>query len=236
MWMKGFITKSVAGVTLGASLSLLAGCVCYRKAVDPCWPERYNALSRASVAQAVNAQAYNGHVLDQTIYDYFFAPDKDGRPTDVLHPAGLERLKYLARRRPVPDLHIFLQTAQDIPYVPGAADKAIAARAELDTRRIQAIQAYMSVLLAPCGITTPVQVTVIDPGPDGINGIFIGGSMQPGRDLPVIGAIQKLWLNAQGLLPVNFMAGGGTSGGSTGGGTSGGGGGGGGGGAGFGGR
>jgi hypothetical protein len=216
--MNGFITRTVVGLTLGASLSLLAGCACYRNAVDPCWPERYNALARSTVTQATNAQAWNGHIMDQTIWDYYFSTDKEGKATDVLNPAGMEHLHYLARRRPVPDLHIFLQTAQDVPYTPGSADKTITARAELDQKRIVAIQGYLQTLLAPLHCTTPVEVTVCDPGPVGINGIFIGGSMAPSRDIAIIGTYQKFLLNAQGVLPVNFMAGGGASGGATGGG------------------
>ncbi len=36
-------------------------------------------------------------------------------PTDQLNPAGIERLKYLSRRRPVADCRLYLATAQDLP-------------------------------------------------------------------------------------------------------------------------
>lgn len=218
--MNGFITRTAAGLSLGTALTILAGCVSYRQVVDPCWPERYNALARGSVNQALNAQAWNGHILDQTVWDYFFTHDpKTGLPTDVLNEAGQAHLSYLARRRPVPDLHLYLQTAQDLSYQPSAPERLITARAELNTRRIEAIQKYMNVQLAPCGITTPVEVAVFDPAPVGVSAIAIGGSMAPARDLPIIGAVQKLNLNFQGAVAPPFGStggGGGGGGGSSG--------------------
>src|SRR5581483_991592 len=237
--MNGFIAKTVGGLALGAGLSILAGCTCYRQCVDPCWPERYNAIARASVRDATNAQANNGHLLDQTVWDYFFEVDRDGRPTEVLNDAGREHLHYLARRRPCPDLHLFLQTAQTVPYTQATADKAVTARADLDQRRIAAVQVYMNTLLAHHGVTAPVEVAVIDPAPVGVNALAIGGALPPGRDLPIQGSFQKLQYQFQGVLPFQIVAttSGGSSGGSGGGGSgsgggSGGGGGGGGGGAG----
>jgi hypothetical protein len=217
--MNGFITKTVGGLCLGAGLSVVAGCVHYRQAVDPCWPERYNYIARANVRDAFNAQTYNGHILDQTMWDYYFATDKEGKPGDVLNEAGIARLQYLARRRPTPDLHLYLQTAQTIPYAPGSPEKTILARQELDQRRIQAIQAYMTTKCSPAGINAPLEVTVIDPAPVGLPAIPIGGAFQPGRDLPIIGADTKLWLNFQGSQIVNVGTGGGGAGSGGGGGT-----------------
>jgi hypothetical protein len=233
--MNGFITKTVGGLALGAGLSFLAGCMGYRTIVDPCWPQRYNQMARDSIRDATNAQANNGHILDQTIWDYFFVRDRDGRPTEVLNDAGLDHLHYLARRRPCPDLHVFLQTA-DVPYVPGAADKVVAARVELNQKRIAAIQAYMATVLTPCGITAPVEVAVFDPALPGQMAIGPGGSLPPGRDLPIQGSLQKNQQQYQGILPYQLIGGaisagggsgsGGGGGGSGGGGSSGGGGGG----------
>ena len=112
--MKGFIPRTALGLAL--CLSSLAGCAYYREIVDPCWMERYDFQARSSVNEMNNAQAYNGHVLDQTIWNYDFEHDpKTGAPTDVLNPAGIERLKYLSRRRPVADCRLYLATAQDLP-------------------------------------------------------------------------------------------------------------------------
>ena len=208
--MKGFIAKAVAGVALGAGLSALVGCNhTYRDVVDTCWPERYNAMARSSVREAFFNQAANGHVLDQTVWDYMFARDaKTGLPTDQLHPAGIDHMTYLSRRRPA-DLHLFLQTAQDIPYTPGEQpDRVIQARAELDQKRVQAIQAFLVTQLAPRGCTTPVQVTIHDPAPVGIQATPITGNLAPGRELPVIGGYQKLQQNFQGILPTEGGGGG----------------------------
>ena len=41
--MKGFIPRTALGLSLG--LMSLAGCAYYREVVDPCWPQRYNAMT-----------------------------------------------------------------------------------------------------------------------------------------------------------------------------------------------
>jgi hypothetical protein len=222
--MNGFIAKTVAGLSLAAGLSFAAGCMHYREIVDPCWPQRYNAMARSSVREATGAQAFNGHLLDQTVWDNFFVHDKDGKPSDILNDAGIAHLQYLSRRRPVPDLHINLQTAQDIPFIQGPAEKTIAARAELDQRRCVAVQNFLATQLVPRGITAPVEVAVFDAAPPGQNAIGVGGSLMSGRDLTTIGGVQKLWTNFQGVLTAQTTLGGG-GGGSGGGGSSGGGGG-----------
>src|SRR5207244_2073919 len=84
-------------------------------------------------------QVQNGHCLEQTVWNYQFEPG-----TDKLTPGGLERLTFLARRRPYPDCTIFLATAHDIVYDPAAPAKYEEQRANLDLRRIQAIQTYLA--------------------------------------------------------------------------------------------
>lgn len=106
--MNGFIRHATLCTCVGASLAAMLGCVpAYRELVDPCWPERYNYLARNSVRDAFNAQAANGHALDQTIWAEYF----DGR--NRLTERGEERLKYLALRRPVPDPKVYLQKSGD---------------------------------------------------------------------------------------------------------------------------
>src|SRR5262245_50118696 len=103
--MKGLIIKAVLG---GFGLAALAatGCVGTEKCVDPCWPERYNYMARQEVYAASAPQIRNGHVLDQTVWNWHFKPG-----TDELHPAGMEKLDYIIRRRPQADCHVYVQTA-----------------------------------------------------------------------------------------------------------------------------
>src|SRR5438270_10342140 len=132
--MKGLINKSVA--MLGISgMTLAGGCDTYRNLVDPCYPERYEFASRQEVVGAMAPQVYNGHVLDQTVWNYQFEPG-----TDKLTRGGMEHLAYLIRRRPAPDGIVYLQTAEDLPYDPAAPEKFAQVRADLDSRRIQAVQ------------------------------------------------------------------------------------------------
>src|SRR5437879_2977951 len=70
--MKGIIKRAAAAACLGGGLSLTWGCAGYRDLVDPCWPTRYDAMAAASVNDAFAAQVNNGHVLDQTVWNYHF--------------------------------------------------------------------------------------------------------------------------------------------------------------------
>ena len=107
--MKGIIRKVALGSCLGGSIALVAGCVPeYRELVDPCWPERYNYQARQSIREAFNAQAANGHMLDQTIWNEHFEAG-----TAKLTKGGEEHLWYLVRRQPAPDPMVFVQWAHD---------------------------------------------------------------------------------------------------------------------------
>src|SRR5262249_15993864 len=139
--MKGLIKTALVGA-FGTSLLALTGCVgtdcSYDDIVDPCYPQRYWAMSRREVNEAMAPQMMNGHILDQTVWDHQLEAG-----TDKLTPGGLEHLKYLARRRPHADPVIFLQAAQDVPYDPAAPDLYARARAELNNKRVQAVQKFL---------------------------------------------------------------------------------------------
>jgi hypothetical protein len=167
--MNGFIKKAVAGSCLSVSLALLVGCDHYRDIVDPCWMERYDGMARHSVYDMLNGQADRGHMLEQTIWNWHFEADpKTGGPTDRLNGAGLAVLARISRTLPAPDGQLFVQNAQDIPYVEGIpGDKLLAQRDDLNKRRIDAIQRFM----ATQGITHPgmrYQVAVHDFTPTGV--------------------------------------------------------------------
>src|SRR5262252_5243754 len=106
--MNGLIKRTLAALCLG-SLGAVGGCCedcrlcdCY----DNCWLARYSFLASQSEMQAFSAQVNNGHVLEQTVFTYHFETG-----TDKLTKGGQEHLAYLARRRPMPDINIYLQTA-----------------------------------------------------------------------------------------------------------------------------
>ena len=163
--MKRFFRNSLTGLALGTGALSLAGCCqhyTYRDLVDPCWPERYNSQARRTTREVFDTQAANGHVLDQTVWNYHWEIDpKTGGPSDKLTLAGMEHLKYLSRRRPCPDPRIYLQTAQEVPG--GAAlplEKFAAARAEIDTKRSAAIQAYLAAVTSGRDQSVPYEVVV----------------------------------------------------------------------------
>ncbi len=214
--MNGFIPRTAVG--LGLSLLVLAGCACYRDIVDPCWPQRYNALAAQSVNDADNAQAYNGHVLDQTVWNYDFERDpRTGAPTDRLTPGGMERLKYISRHRPIADCHIYLATAQDLPGLAELPPEVVVQnRAELNSRRIVSIQKFLA---AQTNGHANYTVEVHDPAEVGLAAMGMIGSLPPGQPRPVVGGFQKLQDNFQGIFAgpasVTQQLGGSTGGGSS---------------------
>jgi hypothetical protein len=191
--MKGFIARAVGGLGLACGgLTAGAGCYGYKDLVDPCYPERYWYSSRELVREHLAPQVNNGHVLDQTVWNYHFEP---GRA--VLTPGGMEHLAYLARRRPCPDPTIYLQVAQDIPYDPGASDQFVELRNKLDADRIVAIQNYLSAQTAGRGVA--FAVVRHDPADVGMSAVPAGVS------------IRQMQATAQGNL-VRTSSGGGAAG------------------------
>src|SRR5437763_13885113 len=136
--MKGFVGKAVALLGWAGALAG-GGCCHYRDLVDPCYPERYVYQARAETNAAFAPQVSNGHVLDQTIWNYHFEAG-----TDRLTPGGLEHLAYLARRRPAADPVVYLQTAHDLAYNPSNPRDLTAKREDLDAKRKAAIQNYLA--------------------------------------------------------------------------------------------
>jgi hypothetical protein len=111
---------------------------CYRNFVDPCYPERYNHAARQAVIAPFAQQVHNGHVLNQSVWNYYFELG-----TDVLTPAGQEKLISLARVRPIPDPKVYIQTARDLPATLDPA-KAPDVRADLDVKRAAAVQRFLA--------------------------------------------------------------------------------------------
>jgi hypothetical protein len=187
--MKGLILKALAVVGCAAAVTTTSGCVLHPKTLwDPCWPQRYAFLARQEVIDGCAEQVHNGHVLDQTIWNYHFEAG-----SDKLTPGGLEHLKYLARRRPCPDPMVFLQTAQDVSYDAAAPDKYVEARNDLNTKRTVAVQKFLLAYTAGRGVN--FDVVVHDPAEKGMATIPMGLS------------IQRSWAASQGSLPVSGGAG-----------------------------
>jgi hypothetical protein len=185
--MKGFIGKTLTTVSLAGGLALAPGCASYHDCVDPCYPERYEAVARQETLAFFAPQVRNGHVLDQTVFNTEFEPG-----TDVLTPAGMEHLAYLARRRPCPDPVVFVQTAQDVPYDPAAPDKFVDGRRQLDLSRATAVKKYLFAVTADQGMT--FSVLVHNPPDVGVSAI------------PDNVAVQQLDLSAQGVLKTSGAA------------------------------
>ncbi len=195
--MNGFIKHTLAGLCLAGGLVAGGGCMAYRDCVDPCYPARYNYLARAEVRQAFASQMYNGHTLDQTVWNYHFEAG-----TDRLTPGGLQYLEYVARRRPGPDTKVFLQTAQDVAYDPAAPDNTVEARTNLDARRAEAVQKFLRT-------QTPslvYDVVVHNPHDVGMYAV------------PMATSVNRNFLAAQGVLTggTGSVGGAGTVGGSSG--------------------
>jgi hypothetical protein len=192
--MNGFTKKAALASLCAGLLGLTTGCdtLCHNL-YDPCYPERYEAEARKEVNDLNAPQVMNGHVLDQTVWNYHFEPG-----SDKLTPGGMEHLAYLARRRPAPDTTVYLQAAQDLSYDPANPDKFAQNRFDLDGKRIAAIQKYLNAQTS--GRHVDFQVVVHDPADPSISAI------------PAAISVQKAYSGAQGLVG-SAPAGGGTSGG-----------------------
>jgi hypothetical protein len=172
MHMKGLIARTASAATLAClGLASAGGCYGYKDCVDPCYPERYWFSSRQLVREHFAPQVTNGHVLDQTVWNYHFEP---GRAE--LTNGGLDHLSYLARRRPCPDSTIFLQVAQDIVYDPAAPEKFVEERNKLDAERIQSVQNYLQAQTA--GRDVVFNVVRHDPPDVTISAVPIGVSVR----------------------------------------------------------
>ena len=167
--MKRMIRAAAAAAILVGGLGSL-GCVhtgkssedCrYRNWVDPCYPERYNHAARQAVIAPFAQQVHNGHVLNQTVFNWYFE-----YASDKLTPAGQEKLDSLARTRPAPDPRLYLQTARDLPPNLDPA-KVVAVRTDLDLKRAAAIQKYMA--SQPAFAPVAYEIFVHDPAVPGIN-------------------------------------------------------------------
>jgi hypothetical protein len=168
--MNGLIQRSLTVLCL-AGIAALGGC-CDKDCrlcnyYDNCWLERYSYQANQSEMQAWSAQVHNGHVLEQTIFAYHFEPG-----TDKLTQGGMDHLAYLARRRPLPDPCIYLQTAQDVYYDAAAPEQYTSARAELDGKRVAAIQRFLNAETA--GRSLVFEVAIHDPPTPGLPSEPIG--------------------------------------------------------------
>jgi hypothetical protein len=169
--MNGIIVRTVTTVGLaGACLTAGVGCWGYHDLVDPCYPERYEFQARQEVKGSFAPQVNNGHILDQTVWNYHFEPG-----TATLTPGGMSHLAYLARRRPCPDTTIYLQVAQDLPY-DLAGEKFVEARASLDAKRMEAIQKYLSAQTG--GRDLVFNVVRHDPSEVGMSAVEAGVSIR----------------------------------------------------------
>jgi hypothetical protein len=172
--MNGCIARA-ATLLCGAAVLTAGGCHWYQDLVDPCYPERYEYMARKEVHEALAPQVNNGHVLDQTIWNYHFEPG-----TDRLTPGGLEQLAYLARRRPQPDPVVYLQTAQDVAYDPASPDRMVQARTDLDDKRAAAIKAFLTAQTAnrPAESRVAFVVQKHDPADVSVSAIGINSAVQ----------------------------------------------------------
>ena len=205
--MNGFIKRQAVGLCLMGGLATLAGCSCYRDIVDPCYPARYEAESRNIVIGSMAPQVNNGHVLEQTIWNYQFEAG-----TDKLTPGGAQALAYLARRRPSPDPVVYVQTAQDIST--DNFDKFADDRSKLDTKRVESVRKALAAMTAGRGVN--FEVLVHDPHEVGMSSITMAREVML-RDSGVQGVLSAP-SGTIGANPASTGGGGGSSGGGGGGG------------------
>ncbi len=169
--MNGFMVRLSALCVAGGGLLGIGGCVTYRDLVDPCYPQRYEYAARQEVKASFGPQVNNGHILDQTVWNYDFDAG-----TATLNGSGRDHLVYLARRRPCPDGTIYLQVAHDIPYDPAAPEHYAEARNNLDAKRMQAILDFLNAQTA--GRNVSFTVVRHDPAEVGLSAVSMNLSVR----------------------------------------------------------
>ena len=199
------ITKALLGAAALVCGSTV-GCG-YRDFVDVSYPERYEYEDRQCVCAYLTTQAQNGHILDQTIWNIYFEPG-----TDRLTAPGINQLSALGRRRPMPDVVVYLQTANDIAVDPANLPAMVKARVELDMARKKSVESFM---LAQTGL----QFQVIMPHDPTVPYLFGQEGATAVRE--IAGSAKGIMTSTQGAS--SSGGGGASSGSSGGGGTSGGG-------------
>ncbi|GBD37599.1 hypothetical protein HRbin36_02735 [bacterium HR36] len=146
-------------IGLAAWVSPNLGCITcgyhyFHDLADPRRLPRYSAIARQEVAAPIAQQVGNGLALEHTVWNSHFRAG-----TDELTPAGMAHLSRLARRQPEPLPYIFVQTAHDLPLERGKEQEWAQKRQELDSRRVQAVQAYLKAVRPEVAF----QVAVHDP-------------------------------------------------------------------------
>lgn len=180
MRMAAVATLAVAGISaIGCQSTRMQDATDH--CVDPCWPQRYNAVAREEVLAPFATQVANGEIIAQTIWNYHFET-----ASDKLTPAGIESLDTIVRKRPSPDASVFVQTARDIPYDAAKADQFAADRAALDAKRIASVKKYLSVQAAAKG--TNFTVVALDPADPAFYARYPGNAIQqlPGQYRPTL--------------------------------------------------
>lgn len=182
--MKGFIARTLTAACLVGALAA-TGCQTVREEgmsslYDRCWPQRYNYTARRAVIDGFAPQVQNGHVLDQTIWNYHFDAN-----SDKLTPGGMQKLDYIARRRPNPDPNLFLATAHDVAYDPADPDKFAETRRDLDLRRVASVQRYLQAQMA--GRPMAFDVQIHDPYPVGQSGVAAANQARSYQTGTIIG-------------------------------------------------
>jgi hypothetical protein len=172
--MKGFISTQrwVGGLVVGLFVTV-SGCSNYHKLVDPCWPQRWNAIAREEVREPLAAQVNNGLVLEQTLWNHHFeymdVVQPNGvivrTPTARLSSAGKSHLDRLIRRRPLPLPDVFVQTTHEVSYDPAMKiEDYRQLRDRLDGERVEAVRRYLMATRPEVAFN----ITVHDPAPVGM--------------------------------------------------------------------
>ena len=78
--MNGFVKRTLAAAWCGAAVAGTGGCSLLQEVTDPCYQERYEHAAQQETVAAIAPQVQNGHVLDQTVWNFYF---ETSFPTEI---------------------------------------------------------------------------------------------------------------------------------------------------------
>jgi hypothetical protein len=152
LWLAGSACERTSQLSAG---ECQCGCPeCNGRECHKYAERRYSLQSRAAVHDSLDAQAAQGRLHEQTLWNNYFVPQ-----SAELHSSGRAFLDRMARRYRGRAIDLYVQTAHDLPFNSEQLDAFSRDRDALDLERATAAHRYLTIVLRQ----PPPEMYVHDP-------------------------------------------------------------------------